>query len=204
MSKQSSSALLLFTKEAELGKVKSRLASSIGKQKALEVYQSLLIHTAQLLEVFSEQGFSVYLYFAEEPKQDTSKYTFATIKTQNGADLGERMHHAFEELFQVHNKVVILGGDCPELQESDILTAFDHLNQNTSVIGPSTDGGYYLLGLHKLIPELFQKKSWSTVSVLKDSLKNLDQLQEPYFLLEKKTDIDTLDDLILAKASHLL
>ena len=199
-----SRALLLFTKEAELGKVKTRLASSIGAEKALRVYTTLLNYTFSLLEEYAKRGVSVYIYFAEEPQENIDHLKFANIRIQKGVDLGERMQHAFSEVLSQHSSAVILGGDCPELTLDDIESAFQGTEQHHTVIGPSTDGGYYLLGKHTLIPELFTKKKWSTVSVFNDTIADLNRLNQEYKTLQPKTDIDTIDDIILAKASYLL
>ena len=116
-------------------------------------------------------------------------------KLQKGADLGERMQHAFETAFdQGYEKVIIIGSDLFELKPTHITTAFEVLESHEVAIGPSLDGGYYLLGMKQLEPALFKNKKWGTDSVLKNTLKDLQQ--QKVKLLEALNDIDTFEDLL--------
>ena len=90
--------------------------------------------------------------------------------------------------------VVIIGSDCPSLSPIIINEAFERLENDDIVIGPSSDGGYYLLGMSKLIPELFQHKKWSSDSVLADTIKDTVKLQKQYSFLTELSDIDTIED----------
>ena len=185
--------LVLFIRNPELGKVKSRLAASIGNQKALNVYIELLNHTHQIsLNVQADKN----LYYSESVvNSDIWDETIFSKNVQRGNDLGEKMLNAFKDGFaEGHEKVVIIGSDIFELQSSHITNAFDDLEKFDTVVGPAQDGGYYLLGTKQLIPELFKNKKWGTESVLKDTIADLDGLFSVSFL-ETLNDIDVISDI---------
>ena len=188
----SKNLLIIFTKNPELGKCKTRLAKSIGDTAALEVYKKLLQHTAKVTQDLSAD--KVVFYNIEPIDQDDFSSTYFSKKTQRGNDLGEKMSNAFQEGFQNnYEKVVIIGSDLYDLQTRDIDEAFLQLTHNDYVIGPAKDGGYYLLGMKKFTPEVFQEINWSTATVLKETLHILKN--KKVALLTQKNDIDTIDDI---------
>ena len=188
---ENKSLLLVFSKNPTLGKVKTRLAKTIGKEKALKVYKALLKKTASVLE---ELEVDIHLYYSDFIEKDDLFSTVATQKKrQTGEQLGERMSNAFRESLISYNKVVIIGTDLWTLEIQDIKNAFRALENHAAVIGPSTDGGYYLLGIKEVIPQIFLNKQWGTSSVLPNTLKDLKSMK--YHLLPEKNDIDTFSDL---------
>ena len=188
----SKNLLIIFTKNPELGKCKTRLAKSIGDISALEVYKKLLQQTAKVTQDLSAD--KVVFYNIEPIDQDDFSSTYFSKKTQRGDDLGEKMSNAFQEGFQNnYEKVVIIGSDLYDLQTRDIDEAFLQLTHNDYVIGPAKDGGYYLLGMKKFTPEVFQEINWSTATVLKETLHILKN--KKVALLTQKNDIDTIDDI---------
>ena len=188
---ENKSLLLVFSKNPTLGKVKTRLAKTIGKEKALKVYKALLKKTASVLE---ELEVDIHLYYSDFIEKDDLFSTVATQKKrQTGEQLGERMSNAFQESLISYNKVVIIGTDLWTLEIQDIKNAFRALENHAAVIGPSTDGGYYLLGIKEVIPQIFLNKQWGTSSVLPNTLKDLKSIK--YHLLPEKNDIDTFSDL---------
>lgn len=188
------SLLLVFTKNPTLGKVKTRLAKSIGKEKALEIYKALLKKTASVLEVLEVLEVDIHLYYSDYIEKDDFFSTIATQKkTQTGKQLGERMSNAFRESLISYDKVVIIGTDLWTLEIQDIKNAFKALEHHAAVIGPSTDGGYYLLGLTEVMPQIFLNKQWGTSSVLPNTLRDLKSVK--HHLLSEKNDIDTFSDL---------
>ena len=185
------SLLLVFSKNPTLGKVKTRLAKTIGKEKALEVYKALLKKTASVLE---ELEVDIHLYYSDYIEKDDLFSTVATQKKiQTGTQLGERMANAFQQSFVSYNKVVIIGTDLWTLEIQDIKNAFKALEQHSAVIGPSPDGGYYLLGITAFIPQIFINKEWGTSSVLPNTLNDLKAVT--HHLLQEKNDVDTFSDL---------
>jgi rSAM/selenodomain-associated transferase 1 len=186
--------LIIFVRNPELGKVKTRLAIETGDAKALQVYTELLQHTHDNTSELSCDKFVYYADYINE--NDLWENGVFQKRLQEGALLGDRMMLAFFDLFQQgYSKLVIIGSDCPELSVSVINQAFEKLDQSEVVVGPSSDGGYYLLGLTYLIPELFKNKSWSTESVFKDTIKDTILLKKQCSFLPEFSDIDTADDL---------
>jgi rSAM/selenodomain-associated transferase 1 len=115
---------------------------------------------------------------------------------QTGDDLGERMKNAFATAFvEGFEKVVIIGSDCPQLTSMHIQEAFDLLSNYDIIIGPAVDGGYYLLGMKRLISEVFINKIWSSDQVFMQTMADIEHLHLSYYLLETLRDIDTEEDL---------
>ena len=201
-------ALAIFCKTPDKGFVKTRLAASVGDQKALEIYLDLLNITDEETRPFS---FSRYLFLTSAVEDSLEKMRstlqeqdlFTDPKTkfviQQGEDLGQRMSTAFKKLFQNHQSVVLIGCDLPDLTSTLISKAFDALQSNDAVIGPSCDGGYYLIGLNKETPDLFKEISWSTEKVLNQTLEKAERLSLKVQLLDRLRDIDTVEDLHLSK-----
>ncbi len=188
----SKNALIIFTRNPELGKCKTRLAKSIGEKSALDIYKYLLQHTAKISK---EARADRYVFYSEDiKKEDLWDITTFRKKLQYGYDLGARMENAFSELFQMgYEKIVIIGSDLLDLTSSHIEKAFYSLNKNDVVIGPAKDGGYYLLGIKKLHPTIFKNKVWGTSTVLKDTLNDIQNCT--FDLLEELNDIDTFEDI---------
>lgn len=187
-------ALIVFVKNPELGKVKTRLAADIGDEKALLVYHKLLNCTAH---VVSDVAADKLIFYAEkiDTKDQFAENGFQQF-VQKGNDLGERMLHAFEQAFDLDYKnVIIIGSDCPELTNELLEKAFQKLNEKDIVIGPALDGGYYLLGMNELHPSLFQNKTWSHSNVFEEALEEIEQLNLKYSELEKLSDLDRAEDL---------
>lgn len=184
--------IIIFTRNPELGKVKTRLAASIGNENTLEIYNYLLNHTKNV--VLNVKADRFVFYTETINKNDIWDNNLFEKKLQNGNDLGEKMKNAFEEGFSAgYKKVVIVGSDLFDLEASDIETAFTALENNQVVIGPAEDGGYYLLGLTKMINSVFENKKWSTETVFQDTINDIKHLKNS--LLQTKNDIDTIDDI---------
>ena len=184
--------IIVFVRTPELGKVKTRLAKAIGDQAALTIYKLLLKHTATVLH---ELSFDKVVYYSEKiENNDFWKASLFEKKLQKGADLGERMQQAFETAFdRGYKKVLIIGSDLFELTSTLIISALEALETYDISIGPSLDGGYYLLGMKELHPAVFKNKKWGTDSVLENTLQDLKQ--QNVKLLEALNDIDTFEDL---------
>lgn len=187
-------ALIIFVRHPELGKVKTRLAKVIGDEKALQVYQQLLNHTYQITLSVNCRKF---VYYAEDViEHDLWSSPGFTKRKQYGRNLGERMGNAFKELFdQGFKKVLIIGSDCYQLQTEIIQEAIDFTGIKEAVIGPTYDGGYYLLATNRFIPEFFADKSWSTDLVIDQTLTDAVRLNLSYHLLKKLHDVDEAADL---------
>lgn len=186
-------ALIIFVRNSELGKVKTRLAKKIGDENALQVYFDLLKHTRE--QTLTLECDKYVFYDSEVVFNDIWENTIYQKELQSEGNLGIKMQNAFELLFNKgYQNCIIIGSDLFDLKTTIIENAFQKLNTNDVVIGPAKDGGYYLLGLKKMNVTLFQNKKWGTNTVLKDSLINL--IDDKLFLLEILNDIDTYDDLM--------
>lgn len=187
--------LLVFVKNPRLGAVKTGLAASIGDQKALRVYQLLLDHT---LRIASRMDMDKAVYYSDFiPASDAWRKNGFQQFLQTGSDLGERMSNAFRNAFiRGYDEVVLIGSDCYELEIHHLTSAFESLLKKQVVLGPATDGGYYLIGMNAHYPTLFQQKNWSTSSVFAETLESLKQAQLTWDELEQRSDIDDLNDLM--------
>lgn len=191
---QATKVLIIFTKNPVLGKVKTRLASAIGDEDALRVHQSLVEETITKVNhchcdkvVYFSDGINAVNSFSEHGFRQ---------EVQTEGDLGKRMKHAFANEFENgYTSIVIVGTDCPDIDETTISLAFDQLVDKEVVLGPAYDGGYYLIGLSALYNELFDDIAWSTSTVFQSTVQRLHELSLSLGLTEKKQDIDTLDDL---------
>ncbi|TYA53113.1 glycosyltransferase [Formosa maritima] len=184
--------IIVFIRNPEIGKVKTRLAKTIGNQSALNIYKHLLNHTEQTLR---ELDCDKAIFYSEKVNENDIWNANSYQKHQQiGEDLGSRMLHAFKYAFDnKYEKIIIVGSDILDLKPDHISETFLKLESHDVVIGPALDGGYYLLGMKQLQPHIFNNKSWGTATVLEDTLKDL-QLLDVY-LLEELNDIDTFEDL---------
>jgi rSAM/selenodomain-associated transferase 1 len=194
MTMLSSTALVIFVRNPVLGQVKTRLAKDIGDERACAIYLQLLEHT---LKITRSLSFRKFIYYADEVSDyDLWSVPGYTKRMQSGTNLGERMLNSFKELFeQGFTRIVIIGSDCLQLQAENLQEAVTLLESNTAVIGPASDGGYYLLGLTKLYPVLFVNKPWSTDQVLTKTIDDFNNQGISYALLEELSDIDDITDL---------
>lgn len=188
----SKKALLIFTRNPELGMVKTRLAKTVGDVSALKIYKYLLNHT---LEITKNLNVDKYVFYSENIHlNDIWDSNDFRKKLQSGDDLGERMKNAFSEILGMgYEKVIIVGSDIFDLTKNDLDTAYEALQTNQYVVGPATDGGYYLLGMKELNSKVFQNKTWGTNTVLEATLKDLKN--EKYVLLQERNDVDYYEDI---------
>ncbi|MDG2396723.1 MAG: TIGR04282 family arsenosugar biosynthesis glycosyltransferase [Flavobacteriaceae bacterium] len=184
--------LIVFCKNLVEGQVKTRIENSIGRKKALLVYKRLVERTKKaVLKVNSKK----IIYYSDyiEKKDNWFKYVNQK-KTQKGENLGERITNAFKNGFiSGFFPIILIGSDLWNINSKEINFAFKTLEENDYVIGPACDGGYYLIGMRKKKFKLFENKSWSTDKLLSETLKDL--TNEKIFFLDKKNDIDTIEDL---------
>lgn len=196
----SKNALLIFTKNPVYGKVKTRLAATVGNDKALEVYKELIQYTYSATQEIDTHKIVFYDEAIEE--NDIWKDGYKK-QVQQGDDLGEKMMNAFIYAFNNNcNNVVIIGTDCAELTASIINKAFEQLYNYDVVIGPAADGGYYLLGMKNTHNDLFENIQWSSPTVLLETIQRCKENSLHYFLLKELHDVDKEQDLIYMK--HIL
>jgi rSAM/selenodomain-associated transferase 1 len=190
--------LLFFIKSPEEGKVKSRLASVIGDERAANLYRDFI---TQMLSTLRRGDFPFHICFyphnalkgVKEWLGDQHHYI-----PQKGKDLGERMSNAFRKAFDTgFKRVVLVGSDIPDLPLEVIEEAFISLKEEDAAIGPAYDGGYYLIGFKEktFSPQVFERMAWGTERVFEDTMKVLKNLNQRVHTLPYLRDIDTVDDL---------
>ena len=185
-------ALIIFVKNPVLGKVKTRLAKTMGDEKALSIYKQLLAHTKSIVSQLEVNRFLFYSDHIE--KDDWEDHLFHKV-VQSGDDLGSRMDDAFDYTFKNDNdRVIIIGSDCIDLTSEDLEKAFTVLDEVDVVIGPTEDGGYYLIGMNVHTPELFQNINWSTNQVYQQTLDRIVQNNYSWKALRQLSDIDNESD----------
>ncbi len=166
----------------------------MGDKRALAIYKALLRHTLDVALKVKTDKFLFYNNFIDEnddwPNADFQKHL------QIGKDLGEKMKKAFQQAFIKHQKVLIIGSDCPTLTSSIVNKAFEKLETFPFVVGPATDGGYYLLGMNHFYPEVFENIEWSTPQVFPKTTENIKNLGKTCYLLPELSDIDNEQDWI--------
>ena len=188
----SKNLLIVFTRNPELGKVKTRLAKTIGNATALKIYIFLLERTRDIaVQVSADKAVYYSVKVRENDIWDTNNFQ---KHQQVGEDLGIRMLHAFKNGFKAgYEKVMIIGSDLYDLTAETIENAFIALKDNEVVIGPAEDGGYYLLGMNSLEEKVFKNKNWGTETVRKNTLEELKD--KKVFLLGELNDVDVFEDI---------
>ncbi len=187
------SALIIFVRNPVLGKVKTRIAKDLGDTVALEIYKRLLSHTHSITKDLAVDRYVFYADFINH--NDLWKNEAYKKELQTGSNLGERMKNAFDLLLKKgYRRVAIIGSDCFDLTKSIFEEAMEALEKKQVVIGPSLDGGYYLLGMTIFIPQLFENKNWSTESVYYDTIRDLSNLNYSCHLLPPLSDVDNGED----------
>ena len=191
-------AVIIFVRNPELGKVKTRLAATVGDEEALNIYALLLNHTMQEAGKVAADKF--VFYHQQITADDIWNGNGFYKKLQTGESLGDKMKAAFHEILELgYNKIMIIGSDCLQLNSTIINAGFGLLDEHDTVIGPAKDGGYYLLGMKKIYGFLFDNKTWSTESVFDESMKDMQQHHLSTGLLPLLTDVDTEADWIESK-----
>lgn len=186
--------LMVFLRAPVKGRVKTRLAATLGEDRALEVYLRLMHHT--LREAADLRCAKQAWYADEVPDPDPCAAHGFTCHVQAGDDLGHRMRNAFAAGFASgYGPVVIIGTDLPGLSSELLQAAFDAMRDHDAVIGPTHDGGYYLLGLHEPLDALFRDKLWSTSTVFAQTRLDLALNGKTCGLLPTLADVDTEADL---------
>ena len=185
--------LIVFAKNKIFGKVKTRLAQTIGHQLAYEVYEKLF-HITERESCLVNKA-TVQVYYSHEI--DTTSWDGFEKFVQEGDDLGERMKAAFEAGFKSgYTHIIGIGADLPEIKADIIENAFTKLNNHDFVFGPAEDGGYYLVGTSFYQGlYIFENKPWSTPDLLDITTAEIFAKSNSVALLGKMNDIDTIADL---------
>lgn len=188
----------MFVRAPEAGRVKTRLAAEIGDRAALRVYRRLAEHAVEQARAVGG-GVALRIHFTPADAEDAVRAWLgdgAEYLPQADAELGGRMEAAFRAAFDAgHRRVVIIGSDLPGLMPELLRQAFARLDSHPVVLGPARDGGYYLLGLRGMVPEIFRDIPWSTGAVLGATVERLAALGITPARLPVLGDVDVAADL---------
>lgn len=194
-----SKRLIVFTRYPEPGKTKTRMIPALGAEGAAGLQRQMTektIKVAQQLQFFSPVDLAIYF---NGGSQELMQAWLGNLNfyAQSRGDLGEKLRSALEDSFsQGFNRIVVIGIDCPDLTASILAQAFQSLETADLVIGPAVDGGYYLIGLKFLIPEVFQNIDWGTSLVLDQTKTQAEMLSLSIKYLPTLQDIDRPEDLL--------
>lgn len=194
--------ILLFAKSPAGGRVKTRIAGEMGQDFALGLYKCFVEDSLALVEqVSASVGAQVrFCFHPPGAEPDFLKWLGEQdyFRPQTGSDLGERMKNAFENAFaEGFSKVVLIGSDIPDLPANFLREALGKLESHDAVVGPSSDGGYYLIGFSRtsFLPEAFAGIAWSTSAACAQTLAQLEGHGRSIHLLPEWHDVDTVADL---------
>ena len=189
--------LAVMCKQPQHGRVKTRIAAELGDAVATELYRCALADT---LALASSIGHVAHVLSYAPPTLECRRYFEQTAPSfslipQQGATLGDRISGALAELLTIYSPVVLIGSDSPDLPADAIRHAFEALRRTDCVLGPATDGGYYLVGLNAMCLTLFERIDWSTALVCQQTLERAVEAGLQAFSLPIWHDLDTVEDL---------
>ena len=197
----SDNTLIIFIKSPDEGAVKTRLAQGIGKKKAAVLYR---LFVEAILTRTKDKSFGRVIFYDPPDKREEIMNWIGDdteLHPQSGNGLGERLSNAFDFVFNRDaRKAVVIGSDSPTIDANIIRQAFRELETREFVIGPSRDGGYYLLGMSSFRKEVFQGIEWSTDRVFKETVRVFESLGADFHILDKDIDVDRPEDLTPLKA----
>ncbi len=198
----SNNIVAVMAKHPQLSKVKTRLAETIGDKKALQVYKLLLESITENCIPTNNMSYQLGCFITPTEKMAEFKKlynSFAFYSTQADGDLGVKMFHAFKTILENRKaeKALLIGADIPDLNSKIIENAFIQLSSNDIVLGPTDDGGYYLIGMKKSNKCLFENISWGSSLVLESTIQICQYNSLSVGQLETLSDLDREDDLEL-------
>lgn len=188
-------AIILMAKNPVQGKVKTRLVKDTSPEKATAVYLQLLEKTCTTMAKVKQVCPIIY----HSPELlDNAPWVPEGFKheLQSSGDLGQRMYQALTNELKTHEKVIIIGSDCAVLEVQHLQQAINTLDIADVVLGPSEDGGYYLIGMKSMHPELFIDINWGNDTVFEDTMQKIESKRLSLYLLPWLYDIDHETDLL--------
>lgn len=194
-------ALVLFARAPRLGQVKTRLQPDLTAEQALGLHVALTRDALALVRGAARREGAIPVLAASEPLDPggplAADLAGIDVIVQAGADLGERLVRAFQDMLQ-HGarRVVVIGSDSPTLGAEVIHAAFAALADHDVALAPAEDGGYVLIGCSRLHPALFRRIPWGGPTVRRETERRLRREKIPHALLRGGRDLDTRDDLV--------
>lgn len=193
--------LIIFSRYPEPGKTKTRMIPLLGAIKAAELQQKMTEHTVSNVQQFSSNcDIKIEVHFTGGSQQLMIEWLGKNLDyiPQTSGDLGQKMNSSFERAFNLGNQhVVIIGIDCPDINQAILNKAFTSLKEHDLVLGVAEDGGYYLIGLNQAVPQLFHNINWGTEQVLKQTINIAQKLKLNVYYLPTLSDVDRPEDLAI-------
>jgi len=187
-------AIIIFIKNPELGRVKKRLAQTVGDEQALEIYTGMLEHIQAITRPLNADKYLFYDRFKNINDNWPNDVYHKDI--QSGQYMVNRIQNALKKIFaKGHTHVIIIGSDCLELDERMIRLALRQLEHFDTVIGPTQDGGFYLYGLNEYNSDILKVPGWGTASLMNNVLKVIQHQRKTHFMLPELSGVVTADDL---------
>ncbi len=200
--KKRKESVILLAKAPLKGRVKTRLAAKVGSEKATQIYEELLKKTIRTIQKLKKKDVFIF-YTPKGHKHFFSSYGRCFL--QRGNNLGERMYNAIKRVFSLgYSRIVLIGSDIPGLKEELIEQAFNLLEINDIVIGPTEDGGYYLIAMKRPYRLVFKDIPWSTEQTFQVTVKRANSRGLRVGYTDTLVDIDTLTDYLRLKAEGVL
>lgn len=191
--------LILFTRYPVAGRAKTRLIPALGADGAAELQRRMtegILATAAALASGAIITLETHHLGGSAEQMDNWLGPERIYREQAAGDLGDKLAAAFTEAFRDGSReVIIIGADCPAITPAILADAFNSLKRHDLVLGPATDGGYYLIGLKRPCPELFRNRSWGSNLLLTETVRAASELFLKTSLLEELTDVDRPEDL---------
>lgn len=189
--------MLVFVRAPQAGQVKTRLAAEVGAECALAIYRRMAEHVVATVAALGEEARIRICFTPPDRRDDVEEWlgTGGDYRAQGEGDLGGRMERAFLPAFdEGFRKVVVVGSDLPGLTTRLLERSLELLDTHEAVIGPATDGGYYLLGLRRPL-DLFRGIPWSTPQVLSRTFDRFRAEDVAPGILPSLNDVDEVGDL---------
>lgn len=189
-------AIILFSKEPQVGQVKTRLIPQLGADAAYRLYCKLV---KLMIYRFAPQKNNNFIIYSDNKNQTPFSYFPSTlrVKRQKGANLGDKMYHALAQQLHYYNKVILFGSDCPFITTAIVDKVKQSLDKYDICFVPAVDGGYVLIAAKKINIKVFEQVDWSTSKVMQQTITQLEKLHYRYKIFEPLNDIDEPEDLAL-------
>ena len=196
-----SESLIIFSLYPEPGKTKTRLIPALGAEGAAKLQQQMSEHTLNTArKLRTLRNLTIEIHFTGGSEKQMAQWLGEDLQyvPQALGDLGQKLQFALARAFDLkHRRVVVIGIDCPDLNCTILNNAFDVLSDLNLILGSAQDGGYYLIGLNCLYPQLFQNISWGSDRVLHQTSEIARELQLRFDYLPTLADVDRPEDLVI-------
>ena len=196
-----SESLIIFSRYPEPGKTKTRLIPALGAEGAAQLQQQMTEHTLNTARKLRALGnLTIEIHFTGGSKEQMAQWLGRDLQyvPQVSGELGQKLQSALARAFNSNcQRVVVIGIDCPDLDRTILSDAFNVLSDRDLVLGSAQDGGYYLIGLNRLFPQLFQSIAWGSDRVLHQTSEIARELKLHFGYLPTLADVDRPEDLII-------